>query len=146
MNYLSCFSSAVRDLPRFMSLAEAVLRQAADLQSVVLSLPAAFSEPHAAGLQLDHLGATLGIPRPAALPDADYRSLIQRKLRLWRWNGTNEDVPATLAAIDPTGSERDNDNLTVTITTSDSLPAPAETLYPIPAGITILPSSQLPNS
>ena len=69
--------------------------------------------------------------------DTDYRILIQDKLRLWRWNGTNEEVPAVLADIDPSGTELDNDDLTVTISPSDTLPAPAEDLYPIPAGITI---------
>jgi len=137
MNYLDCFSSAIREMPRFMALAEAILQQASDLQTLVQSLPAAFSLSEAVGDQLSMLGASFSVPRPMGMVDTDYRILIQDKLRLWRWNGTNEEVPAVLADIDPTGTERDNDDLTVTISPSDTLPAPAEDLYPIPAGITI---------
>ena len=137
MNYLDCFSSAIREMPRFMTLAEAVLAQASDLISLVRSLPAAFSLSEAAGAQLDQLGYSLSVPRPLSMSDADYRSLIQKKLRLWHWNGTNEEVPAVLSAIDPEGAQRDNDNLSVTITPSASLPVSASELYPIPAGITI---------
>ena len=137
MNYLDCFSSAVREMPRFMALAEAVLKQVNDLMALVSALPAAVSLEEAVGVQLDRLGLSLGVLRPLSMPDADYRSLIQKKLRLWRWNGTNEEVPAVLSAIDPEGAQRDNDNLSVTITPSASLPVSASELYPIPAGITI---------
>jgi len=137
MNYLDCFSSAVREMPRFMALAEAVLKQVNDLMALVSALPAAVSLEEAVGVQLDRLGLSLGVPRPLSMPDADYRSLIHKKLRLWRWNGTNEEVPAVLSAIDPEGAQRDNDNLSVTITPSASLPVSASELYPIPAGITI---------
>lgn len=137
MNYMTLFSSALRELPKFSALAEAVLTQVSDLQSVVQSLPAAFSLDHAEGSQLDQTGAGLSVPRPSDMTDADYRSLIQKKLRLRQWNGTNEEVPSVLQDIDPSGSQRDNDNLTVTITPSASLPVPAADLYPIPAGVTI---------
>jgi hypothetical protein len=137
MNYLDSFSSSLREMPRFMALAEAVLTQASDLISLVRSLPAAFSLSEAAGTQLDQLGHSLGVPRPLSMPDADYRALIHKKLRLWRWNGTNEEVPAVLSAIDPEGAQRDNDNLSVTITPSGDLPVDAKELYPIPAGVTI---------
>ena len=42
MNYLDCFSSGVREMPRFMGVAGAVIRQVEDLQSVVRRLGFSF--------------------------------------------------------------------------------------------------------
>ena len=95
-DYLSLFPGATREKPRFMALAEAVLRQAADLQALVLLLPAAYSLDHAVGLQLDALAAAIGLsradsPQGAGATDAEFRAFVKDKLRLWRWDGTNGD-------------------------------------------------------
>ena len=107
MNYLSLFSSSLRALPRFSALAAAVLSQADDLIALVSGFPEAFSLPTAAGAQLSALGASLGVPRPDSASDADYRALIRAKLRLYRWNGMNESVPALLAEMSAVGRAHD---------------------------------------
>ena len=135
MNYLECFSSNVREMPRFMGLAEAVIRQAEDLRGVVRAMGVAFSEEYGVGVQLDWVGAAMGINRPGGMADSSYRELIRKKLRVWRWNGTNEEVAGVLDDIDPDGAERDNDDLTVTIVPSGEFPREAG--YPVPAGVTV---------
>ena len=59
-DYLSLFTGASREKARFMALAEAVLRQAMDLQAVVAAMPAAFSVEEAAGIQLYALAEEIG--------------------------------------------------------------------------------------
>ena len=137
MNYLDCFSSAIREMHRFMELAEAVLQQVADLQAVVLAMQEAFSLEGAVGVQLSVVGAGMGVPRPGGMADEDYRVLIRDKLRLWQWNGTNEEVAEVVNDIDPGGGEQDNRDLTVTISPTDGLPVGAEELYPVVAGVRI---------
>ena len=137
MNYLDCFSSGVREMPRFMGVAGAVIQQVEDLQAVVRGLGEVFSLEGGVGVQLSVVGAGMGVPRPDGMADEDYRVLIRDKLRLWQWNGTNEEVNAVLAGIDPDGSEIDNDDLTVTISPTDVLPVDAEMLYPVVAGVRV---------
>lgn len=137
MNYKEMFTSAVLAMPRFMELAKAVIWQINELQYVISSMKEEFSLEEAVGVQLDQIGKGLSVSRPLNLSDDDYRELILKKLRLWRWNGTNEEVPGVLEDIDPEGSETDNDNLTVTIASSGSLPVPAVELYPLAAGVTV---------
>ncbi|MBR2601480.1 MAG: hypothetical protein IKE08_02180 [Clostridia bacterium] len=137
MNYLDCFSSGVREMPRFMGVAGAVIRQVEDLQAVVRGLAEDFSMEGAVGVQLSVVGAGMGVPRPGGMADEDYRVLIRDKLRLWQWNGTNEEVAEVVNDIDPGGGERDNGNLTVTISPTDGLPVGAEELYPVVAGVRI---------
>jgi len=137
MDYRECFGSAVREMPRFMGLAEAVLGQVDDLIELVSSMPAAFSLEGAEGVQLDQVGTALNVSRTIGMTDEDYRELIRMKLRLWQWNGTNEEVAGVLADIDPGGTQRDNDNLSVTITPSGELPVDAKELYPLAAGVTV---------
>ena len=97
----------------------------------------AFSLEGAVGVQLSVVGAGMGVPRPGGMADEDYRVLIRDKLRLWQWNGTNEEVAEVVNDIDPGGGERDNGNLTVTISPTDGLPVGAEELYPVVAGVRI---------
>ena len=137
MNYLDCFSSGVREMPRFMGVAGAVIRQVEDLQAVVRGLAEDFSLEGAVGVQLTLLGTGLSVSRPANMIDEEYRVLIRDKLRLWRWNGTNEEVAEVVNDTDPGGGERDNGNLTVTISPTDGLPVGAEELYPVVAGVRI---------
>ena len=137
MNYLDCFSSGVREMPRFMGVAGAVIRQVEDLQAMVRGMAEDFSLEGAVGVQLSVVGAGMGGPRPGGMADEDYRVLIRDKLRLWQWNGTNEEVAEVVNDIDPGGGERDNGNLTVTISPTDGLPVGAEELYPVVAGVRI---------
>lgn len=138
MQYLSLFSSALRELPRFSALAAAVLRQAEDLQALVRSLPEAFSLPSAAGAQLDVLGASLGLPRPEGAGDEAYRAWLQARLRLFRWDGTNETVPALLSDIAPGADLCDHGDGSVTVTLAAPLPGPPESCLPVPAGIHLM--------
>ena len=139
-DYLSLFPGASREKPRFMALAEAVLRQATDFLPVISALSSAFSLDSAAGVQLDILGASCGLSRAdtSAGPEASdevFRSFLQDKLLLWGWDGTNETVPDILNAILPGGTQCDNGDGTITLRPSGSLSAPAKDLFCIPAGV-----------
>lgn len=131
--WMSLFPSATREKPRFSVLAEAILRQAADLATVVAAIPSAFSILHAAGSQLDAAGEASGIRRQESWTDETYRSVLLRKLKLNTWNGTNETVGTCLE----TGETLlDAGNNAVNIHTGQ-LPLPANELLPIPIGVKI---------
>ena len=129
-NYLSLFPAYTRDKPRFMALAEAILRQAVDLLTLVQNIAPGFSFASAAGVQLDALGASVGIPRQAGWSDDTYRSVLLRKLKLFTWNGMNDTVPDYLES-----GETYKDNANGSVTVSASLPLPAGELLPVPIGV-----------
>ena len=138
--YLSLFPGASREQPRFMALAEAVLRQAADLIPLTAQLQSGFSLAEAEGVQLDLLAAAVGLSRGDAgteAPDETFRHYLLAKLVLWTWDGTNETVPEVLAAALPGSTQTDNGDGTVTVCPGGTLPAEAGKLFPVPAGIRI---------
>ena len=141
-DYLSLFTSAVREKPRFVALASAVLSQAADLLSLVQTgFPEAYALESAAGNQLDTLGELLGVPRPSAsVTDADYRFLLRARIAANHWDGTNGSLPAVLALAFPgmDASLIDNQDGTVTLSLSGDAPFPPEELFPVPAGVRLL--------
>ena len=59
MEWLSLFPGASRDRPRFMALAEAVLRQVSDLAALTAQMQAGFSFARAEGIQLDKIAAAI---------------------------------------------------------------------------------------
>ena len=130
--YLTLFPGASRDKPRFMALAEAVLRQVTDLMALVGEIQPGFSFAFAEGAQLDAVAAAVGLSRERndalRLSDEAFRAYALQKLKLWTWDGTNAGVPAVL----PEGvTETDNRDGTVTVH-----PAGAQLeLLPVPAGI-----------
>ena len=139
-DYLSLFPGFVRGKPRFMALAEAVLRQAADFFPVAGQLVTAFGVENAEGDVLDLLAASFGLRRedtnagPGVYDDWGFRQYLLAKLALWTWDGTNEGVlPVLQRGL--RGSLRDNADGTVTVTPAGSLPAEAKDLFPVPAGI-----------
>ena len=143
MDYCSLFPGVSLDRPRFMALAAAVLRQAEDLQAVTGEINRAFSPEHAQGLQLDALGASLGLSRPAlpaggAAPDETFREYIRKKLLLWTWDGTNGSVPAVLAETAPGAVQEDGMDGTVTVAGAGEQPAPVKELFPVAAGIRVI--------
>ena len=117
-----------------MALASAVLRQADDLIAVIPSLAEAFTIS-SSGTALDAFGASVGLPRPSGLSDADYRNYLRIRLLRWSWDGTNASVPSLLSSAVPGSTESDNGNGSVTVHYSGSLPAPAAELFPVPAGV-----------
>ena len=129
--YLSLFPAYVREMPRFMALAEALLRQVLDLAVLVNSINSGFSVGSATGVQLDALGESFSIPRQEGWDDETYRSVLQRKLKRFAWDGTNETSFDFLLSGE---TFRDNDNGTVTVGTG-ALPLPASELLPIPVGV-----------
>ena len=136
LSWLSLFPGASRDRPRFMALAEAVLRQATDLITLTNHLQSGFSFAHAEGVQLDQAAESVGLKRMDCGPDVtdeDYRRYVLAKLALWTWDGTNENVPAVLAAALPGSIQTDNGDGTVTVTAEG--PIPSGTALPVPAGI-----------
>ena len=129
--YLSLFPATVREMPRFMALAEALLRQVTDLAVLVNSINSGFSVGSAAGVQLDALGESFSIPRQEGWDDETYRSVLLRKLKRFAWDGTNETSFDDLLEGE---TFRDNDNGTVMVGTG-TLPLPASELLPIPVGV-----------
>ena len=130
-DYLSLFPAASREKPRFSALAEAVLRQAAELTALIPSLESGFSFAFAAGNQLDALGASVCIPRQEGWNDEIYRSVLLRKLKRNTWDGTNE---TSFDFLEDGETFIDNGNGTVTVRTG-ALPLPAEELLPVPMGV-----------
>ena len=134
-DYLALFPGNSREKSRFMALAEAVLRQVMDLQTVIADLLSGFSLEEAQGTALDAFGKALGIRREDVgqnVSDAAYRRYIQSKLALWRWDGTNGTVKETLDETLPGRTETDNQDGTVTVN-----PQGRKDLVPVSAGIRI---------
>ena len=95
--YLALFPAFSREKPRFAALAEAVLRQAADLIALVPQLASGFSFALAEGIQLDALGESVRIPRQAGWNDETYRKVLLKKLKLRTWDGTDETAPSKVS-------------------------------------------------
>ena len=129
-DYLSLFPASSRERPRFMALAEAVLRQAADLMTLAAALQPGYSFARAEGIQLDCEAEALGLKRAGSgtdVSDEAFRRYVLAKLALWTWDGTNETVPAVLEAASPGSILTDNGDGTVTVSGGD--------VFPIPVGI-----------
>ena len=130
--YIALFPGYTRSMPRFSALAQAVLRQAADLQALVPPLESGFSFAAAEGIQLGALGESVSLPRQEGWSDETYRAVLLRKLKRCRWDGTNETVPDFLEEGE---TLCDNDNGTVSVQPPAPLPLPAVELLPVPLGI-----------
>ncbi len=127
-DYLSLFPAASRERPRFMALAEAVLRQAADLMTLAAALQPGYSFARAEGIQLDCEAEALGLKRTdlgTGVSDEAFRRYVLAKLALWTWDGTNETVPAVLEAASPGSILTDNGDGTVMVNGGSVLPIPA---------------------
>jgi len=131
MDYLSLFPGSSREKPKFMALAAAVLRQAADLITLARNIAPGFSVGSAEGIQLDALGESFGIPRQDGWTDETYRTVLLRKLKRNTWDWTNATAPEYLEEGE---TLLDNNNGTVNVH-APGLPLPAEDLLPIPMGI-----------
>ena len=129
-DYLSLFPAYTRGMPRFIALAEAVLRQATDLMDLVPQLASGFSFAHAEGVQLDALGGSVGIIRQEGRDDESYRRVLLKKLKLYTWDGTNERA---FDFVEEGKVFVDNDDGTVTARTD--VPLPAGEVLPVPLGI-----------
>ena len=134
-DYIGLFPSASRGHPRLMALAEAILRQAAELIGVLPDLTSAFSLDYASGEALSALGKSLGLVRPEDMADTDYRALIRIKLILWGWDGRNDSVQGVLDRAIPGATLSDNCNGSVTLHPAGTLPGAAAELFPVPAGV-----------
>ena len=132
-NYLALFPGSTREKPKFIALAEAVLRQVSDLMSLTADLQSGFSFAAAEGVQLDDLAAAVGLRRETGMTDEAFRQYLLAKLALWGWDGTNETVPAVFEAALSGTREHDNRDGTVTVTPSGV----RQDLLPVPAGIRI---------
>ncbi len=124
--------------PRFAALAEAVLAQANDLFALLASLTSSWSLDEAIGVQLNTIGALVGILRPPNASDTEYRLFLRARMAARQWDGTNETLPAILARAFPerTATLVDNQNGTVTASLSgDAPPFPLSDLFPVAAGI-----------
>ena len=145
-SFLSLLTPSVRELPRFSAPAEAVLRQAEDLAAVLPSLLSGFSLTGAEGLQLDLLGASLGLDRSAAAGPSDetLRAYIRAKLLLRRWDGSAGSVPALLEAAFPRQNVTltDNGDMTVTARNTENLPGAPADLLPVPPGVQLILSER----
>ena len=132
--YLDLFPGASREKSRFMALAEAVLRQAADLMALIDSIQSGFSFATAEGSQLDAIAETVGLNRELGMTDEAFRAYLLQKLKLWTWDGTNVNAPAVL----PEGvTETDNLDGTVTVSPAGT----RQDLLPVPAGVRVIHNS-----
>ncbi len=125
-----------------MALAEAVLRQAADLITLTEQIQSGFSFAAAEGKQLDSIAEAVGLNRAdlgTGIPDEIFRQYLLAKLALWTWDSTNETVPAVLDVALPGSTQTDNGDGTVTVTTGS--PLPPEKVFPVPAGVRIIHNS-----
>ena len=132
-DYLNLFPGASREKARFMALAEALLSQATDLQSLVEEIRAGYAVGSAAGAQLDAVAAAVGLRRESGIEtDEAFRQYLLAKLCLWGWDGSNEGVPAALSA-QPGVMVSDNGNGTVSVS-----PVGTDSeLLPVPAGVSV---------
>ncbi len=135
-SYLALFPAFSREKPRFSALAEAVLRQAADLIALVPSLASGFSFASAVDVQLDVLGSSVFVPRQEGWNDETYRAILLKKLRLNTWDGTNE---TSFSFVEE--GETFIDNCNGTVTASTSLPLPANEVLPVPLGVAAVSGS-----
>ena len=127
-NYLDLFPGASREKPRFMALAEAVLRQAVDLMALIESIQSGLSFASADGKQLDAIAEAVGLSRESGMTDEAFRAYLLQKLKLWTWDGTNAGVPDVLPeGVTETG------NLDGTVTVSPV--GMDKKLLPVPAGV-----------
>ena len=131
--YLSLFPGAAREKARFMALAGAVLRQAADLIPLTAQLQSGFSFASAEGIQLDALAASVGLGRETGMTDEAFRQYLLAKLALWTWDGTNKGAPEVFGIALQGTRENDNQDGTVTVTPSGI----RQDLLPVPAGVRI---------
>ena len=139
MEWFSLFPGASRDKPRFMALAEAVLRQVSDLLPLISQLQSGFSFAEAEGIQLDQIAGVVGLSRAdigTDVSDEAFREYLLAKLALWTWDGTNKNVPGVLGVALPDSSQVDDREGTVTVNTESNLPP--EKVFPVPAGVGIV--------
>ena len=130
-DYLALFPGTSREKARFMALAEAVLRQAVDLMTLIESIQSGFSFATAEGSQLDAIAEAVGLSRELGMTDEAFRAYLLQKLKLWTWDGTNVNAPAVL----PEGvTETDNRDGTVTVSPAGT----RQDLLPIPAGVRMI--------
>ena len=134
-DYIGLFPSASRGHPRLMALAEAILRQAAELIAVLPEISSAFSLDDAAGAALDAVGRSIGIRRPEDMSDENYRALIRIKLILWGWDGRNDSVQDVLDRAMPGATLSDHCDGSVVLHPAGALPGAAAELFPVPAGV-----------
>ena len=128
MDYLQLFPGASREKPRFMALAQAVLRQVVDLMALIESIQSGFSFASADGKQLDAIAEAVGLSRESGMTDEAFRAYLLQKLKLWTWDGTNAGVPDVLPeGVTETG------NLDGTVTVSPV--GMDKKLLPVPAGV-----------
>lgn len=140
MSYIELLTPYIREMPNFSALCDAVFSQAEDLIAVIPDLISGFSLTSAVGIQLDQIGSSFGVDRMTGMSDADYRVFIRAKLALWRWDGTNLNLPVVLhdAFPDMNVVVTDNGDLTATVSGADDLPGNTEILVPYPAGVQLI--------
>ncbi len=133
--WMSLFPRYTRSKPRFAALAEALLRQAAGLWALIPQLESGFSLSFATGLQLDALGQSVSIPRQAGWSDEMYRSVLQRKLKLFRWDGSLDTVRDFLESGE---TFSDNVNGSVTVHANAAPPVSLKDWFPVLPGIRVV--------
>lgn len=141
---LSLFPGAIREKPKFMALAGAVLGQVTDLLPLIVQLQSGFSVAYAEGKQLDQIANAIGLSRndigSGDASDEEFRQYIRAKLAVWSWDGTNKSVPAVLSDEGITKTVTDRIDLSVEISAAGD--APAGSVFPVPVGYTAVMEEQ----
>ena len=139
-DYMSLFPGATWEKTRFMEMARIILSQVDDLIYLINNgLKWAFCITSAEGINLDNLGAAVGLSRDdigVSVSDDTFCTYLLAKMALWGWDGTNAAVPDALSVF-PGSTETDNRDGTVTVSPRGTLPVPAKELFPVPAGVGI---------
>ena len=140
-DYVDLFPGATREKARFMALATAILRQAADLMAVTSQLVSGFALESAVGTQLDLIAGCWGLSRGDTIygsraTDEQFRRFLWMKLLQWQWDGTNAGAEDYVNKVTEVARETDNMDGTVTVVLNGSLAGSRKDLLPVPMGVT----------
>jgi hypothetical protein len=150
--YLSLITSEYQSSPKFLAFVQAMIKKLDDATNCLLDFTNAFDLNSAVGVQLDSLGAILGISRtlpfqPTSgspiLGDGDYRTLLLAKVYLNLWDGEVDALQPLWQNIFPSGRIviDDAQNMSATIVLSGTFTALAQQMItngmiiPRPAGV-----------
>lgn len=132
-HYTNLLTSQYRVAPRLNAWLTALLQPLDDASTCLTSLATAFDLTFAYGVQLDVIGARIGVPRlvnfqpsggvSPVLDDGTYRLLLQARVAYNSWDGTIDGLQSTWQTLFPGGRIviLDAQNMTATVTMSGAI-------------------------
>ncbi|CAK9249995.1 unnamed protein product [Sphagnum jensenii] len=125
--YLNLFTSEYQTCPNFLSWAAASWQPIDDLTSLLSTMPQNFNLNSAVGVQLDTIGAIIGVSRTVnfqpsngvspVLNDVVYKQLLQATIGINKWDGRLVSIYDIWKSVFSSGEivVNDNQNMTCTI-------------------------------